>query len=549
MQSKIYPPSLDSADQHVVEFLTRSDPQMAAMVLLSSLLESCPPLRPSLSAKPLNDDYKRYFRAGDTGGIVLSSEEEPLNPEAVADGILSLADKKVDLGELFLLLLRTFAQLRSNELLESDEPSLTASHSFEQQMEQYRKHREELSETDTLVILNALIRLSEMLGPSMLKDIHQMVKTIHFVLKAKDIDQEIACISLGLLTTLVEAGPSERSKDEEDLLRTVLPDLERLSSNSDAQIAEMSVMLRASILARGVSTCAAPSKVLKTFDEIIQHARIDLASAVVPLRARGLVSLSKVVRSGSFNLMKDQINELVDIFMENLLHPDSYVYLAAVQGLSILGETYSNAVVPRLVDAVKDPRRSFEQRIKLSEALMFSARRIGEGVHRLGKVYVYAFLAGIRPPQGEVKLIKRPSLIEEVDPEAQPAAAPAVSKEAEPLAAATLRSSCLSNLAEVCTLLGWAIHPYVVDVVTCVLGVLQFETDASITSVAVRRGAVYLIDALLCAFGRNCFEIFPDYIKPLYDNLRWTRDRDSDQVVKYQTIQAIQRIDQFMGKC
>lgn len=152
-----------------------------------------------------------------------------------------------------------------------------------------------------------------------------------------------------------------------------------------------------------------------------------------------------------------RVHALVNVFQLQLHDAESYVYLAAIQGLAALADAHPDVAMPILVKALLDPTNSLETRIKLSEALLFAARRCGETLPMYGKLFVYAYLDCIRlPPSNEKHLerfqsavIKRAQLIQEVlvdDQEPTTGEMPHQLSDQELLAAATLRSSCLSNM-------------------------------------------------------------------------------------------------------
>lgn len=380
---------------------------------------------------------------------------------------------------------------------------------------------------------------------------------------------EILTICLGVVMTILEAGASTRSDAEEAQLRSLLPVLEVLSQHSRPEIAELASDARVKILVRGSDDqrMDAGHQDSKSFNEVLQEAQDDLSSALVPLRARGVVTLTKLVRKSqqqrSDPVWTPRIQELVRIFMKHLEDSESYVFLAAVQGLSTLADAHPDVAIPLLVSALRDRKQSLERRIKLSEALLFSAKRCGEMLPKYAKVFVYAYLDCIRPPPRPSARVQASSkhfqLIQEIGSEDDEAsAAQAAIEEAEgqeeDLVEATLRASCLSNLAEVCVLLQWSLQHFLVDVMTCVFGILQMElastkdtnSNRQQSVVAVRRGAAFLLKYLLQLMGWKVLELMPEQLKPMYHTLKVVERTDRDSVVVFHTRKALEALDDIM---
>ncbi|RLN45153.1 hypothetical protein BBJ29_003334 [Phytophthora kernoviae] len=410
---------------------------------------------------------------------------------------------------------------------------------------------------------------------------------------------EILTICLGVVMTILEAGSAHRKESEEQQLRAMLPVLENLSHNPRPEVAELASNARAQILSRDAvdrANSAINNERGQSFEEVLWEAEQDLSSKLVPLRARGVVSLTKLVRRSHSHAndveWTPRVHALAGVFLVQLHDAESYVFLAAVQGLAALADTHADIAIPALVKALSDSSSTLETRIKLSEALLFSAKRCGETLPKFAKLFVYAYLDCIRPPPSKRKHVeriqaeasRRVQLIQEVrGTEELDAHAEAENSEdgheseEELLAAATLRASCLSNLAEVCALLQWGLQPFLLDVLTCVFGVLQVELEleakhkpylqrASVDAkedeqhklkahkeeenqqrvVAVRRGAVFVLRYLVELLGWKILELMPDQLKPLYHTLKHVVRVDQDRVVVFHANRALTALGDVM---
>ena len=73
----------------------------------------------------------------------------------------------------------------------------------------------------------------------------------------------------------------------------------------------------------------------------------DLVDPLLPTRAHAIVELSTLLKNRNPKAMAN-IEILTDIFMENLYHEDSYIYLASIRALMSVALTYHQFVIPRL---------------------------------------------------------------------------------------------------------------------------------------------------------------------------------------------------------
>ena len=249
---------------------------------------------------------------------------------------------------------------------------------------------------------------------------------------------------------------------------------------------------------------------------------------------------------------------LMDTYARMAGDADSYVYLAAVQGLAALADALPGWCIPRLValfvasttstattaattaatatsvattnatatavapttgsatatvtssaDAVElmarpsPPPLPLSQRLKIGEAVVLSARRCGEAMPRYARFYVNAFVAAAR---------------ERSDREGEAGGgsggavggAGAIGVHGDSLESREryhFRASCLSNLAEVCQLLRWSLGRSSLDVVDLGVGILSMETGRSEEAVLARRGAAFLLGRLLKGAGEDVLQV------------------------------------------
>lgn len=225
--------------------------------------------------------------------------------------------------------------------------------------------------------------------------------------KDESSDDEETLLSIGsivvsLLVAVLELGEERRLPKEEEILSSLLPGLEVLSSLGDrkagagdtlsrleSEIAEMASHAVALIRSRGaVNTeegqAHAPKAPGVTIQEKICQAEQDLRSDQPPIRARGVVTLRHVAQSFTqkSNIKSSQgippkvkpliveidgndpghvdnnvatpsiLEQLMRLCLEILQDRESYVYLAAIQTLVAIADANAAKAVPLLGRAV-----------------------------------------------------------------------------------------------------------------------------------------------------------------------------------------------------
>ncbi|KAG7400464.1 hypothetical protein PHYBOEH_005492 [Phytophthora boehmeriae] len=612
----------------LLEMVLRTLPLRMSMSTLRAVLGQ---VAPAVSKQEVCQRFKAFQLVESSSHLMVTDEDltEPLKL-MVTQMVELLSSEELEksevVGELFASLLLTYMHVRKR-----DEPTnrFDQKDVIDEELSSwalYEGVKTPTSAEGVEMVLTLLLALIECLGPSVLRSANAILQCIGTVLATyttptmKLVDQEeqdgglvqsleeaeseeegdeILTICLGVVMTILEAGTEHRNESEEQQLSAMLPVLENLSHNPRPEVAELASNARAQILSRDAvdrTNSLINSKREQSFDEALREAEQDLSSKLVPLRARGIVSLTKLVRR-THSHAKDvvwtpRVHALAGVFLIQLHDAESYVFLAAVQGLAVLADTHADVAIPVLVKALGDSSNDLETRIKLSEALLFSAKRCGEALPKFAKLFVYGYLNCIRPPPSKRRQVeriqaeasRRVQLIQEVRGAEEPdlpveAGEPKHGHESEEelLAIATLRASCLSNLAEVCALLQWGLQPFLLDVLTCVFGVLQMELEieaeqrpylpcASIDTkddgqhnakkhkeeeyqqrvVAVRRGAVFVLRYLVELLGWKILELMPDQLKPLYHTLKHVVRVDQDRVVVFHASRGLTALDDVM---
>ncbi|KAJ6652483.1 hypothetical protein lerEdw1_011453 [Lerista edwardsae] len=267
----------------------------------------------------------------------------------------------------------------------------------------------------------------------------------------------------------------------------------------------------------------------------------------VPARAAALRTLSHLVEQRDPAALAAQ-EKLLQVFVENLEHEDSFVYLSAIQGAALLSDVFPAQVLPPLLAQYGSPRPgAVETRLKVGEALVRATRALGDMVspHRDG--LIRAFLRGARDPDS------------------------------------TLRASSLSNLGELCQILRFQLSPVLHElgpgrlllgfgadvhcvgrrhpshgqpcVKACVAVLIRGQEAAAsvascLTAVAktdpeagVRRAAVHVVVLLLRGLSAKATEVLQDVLLDLYRLLKSVVLREQDEVTVLHAQLALEELD------
>ncbi|CAM9294735.1 unnamed protein product [Scytosiphon promiscuus] len=473
----------------------------------------------------------------------------------------------------------------------------------------------------------------------------------------EDTGDTLCSVVLALLTTILELGEEERTAEEEVELRAMLGPLKALAAgHRSVEVAEMSSLLCASILSRGLTPEerreerervkaasagdgggsgggeegereARTARMLSALDA----AEEDLRSEAVPMRARGVVTLTRCVPyarhlderrwlgdvssysavcvltpfvfatiNDAFRLMRAilggntnasnlvsgaRVNmdtvvaqRLMDTYARMAGDGDSYVFLAAVQGLAALADALPGWCIPRLVGiftatsgsgakgaygsgadkaagagkaaaaaaAAASPAAPLplSQRLKIGEAVVLSARRCGDAMPKYAHFYVNAFVVAARersPSRQDTAGASTGGVEAKGAPSSLSSSSPSSLESKERY---HFRASCLSNLAEVCQLLRWSLGRFSQDLVGLGVGILSAETGASEEATLARRGASFLLGRVVRGAGEDVLEMVPAAeLRSAYRALKRCAEGDSDEITRAHARNGLASLD------
>eukprot|EP01117_Protostelium_nocturnum_P004751 TRINITY_DN1724_c0_g2_i2.p1 TRINITY_DN1724_c0_g2~~TRINITY_DN1724_c0_g2_i2.p1 ORF type:complete len:519 (+),score=153.13 TRINITY_DN1724_c0_g2_i2:265-1821(+) len=334
---------------------------------------------------------------------------------------------------------------------------------------------EESNETNRMPLLSLIMKMMETFGQSILKNVVQVCTLLKSILDSNEEDEEMIPLAVALLSQILSGNGSKIQKEEEFLLDQLLPNLEILEGHEDPKLAQIVHLLIEKITSRDPSVFGTnpEDEQHKDAEYDIPSVLKDLQSELLPTRAYALVCLRKIVLKNGPKA-EENLERFLGIFRDQMRHEDSFIYLNAIQGLMSLGDLFPEKVIINLLSFFVDPKHPELERLKLGEALLYVSKRCGETLPKYAPNLMNGFLAGTKDPMGSI------------------------------------RASSLSNLAELCKLMRFALHPYIREILECIFSVMNADKERE-----VRRGAVFAITLLLRGLGRDIFELIPDQLKAL----------------------------------
>uniref|UniRef100_A0A146M944 Transmembrane and coiled-coil domain-containing protein 7 n=1 Tax=Lygus hesperus TaxID=30085 RepID=A0A146M944_LYGHE len=441
--------------------------------LVSKIIEQCDPKKTYNSLMFANGSVK--FAFGENGGIKTEAGEEETDwdtaPELFLEGVMSKASVELKVRYFEVAL----------ESVTDDE--------FEKKLVGTKILSELASDDNVQENIN--------------KHPEPVIHFITRLLKSEEQDVEITCVGLMVISAMLDDPRYKmcRKWDAFKILVEPLKQFQEKTTNTELKV--LAGELRSTILSRGVITSTSKNKEeSKEFQpkNNVDEALKEAVDKLLPVRAHGLMSLAKLIlRKDKPTYAKRDV--LLCIFKENLKEEDSYVYLAAVEGLSALAASYPDDVLVSLTEQYRHLKIP-EVRLKVGETLIKVTRLLNEMAVVYKGELIGAYLQGCLDPDHLV------------------------------------RTSSLSNLGELCKILGFRIHMYLVDVFQLVSNILQTDRHPE-----PRRAAVMVVTLLLQGLGKDTFSTLQELVLELYRALKTVISTDKDDVTKLHAELALQELN------
>ncbi|XP_030437158.1 transport and Golgi organization protein 6 homolog isoform X5 [Gopherus evgoodei] len=258
--------------------------------------------------------------------------------------------------------------------------------------------------------------------------------------------------------------------------------------------------------------CPAGTPTAALSPQQLQELLLSAYDPEIPVRAAALRGLSRLIEQRDPDGLKAQ-EKLLKVFLENMEHGDSFVYLSAIQGVALLSDVYPEQILPCLLaqygcasPGTRGPQTA-ETRMKVGEVLMRVTRALGDMSCQYRAPLIHAFLRGARDPDS------------------------------------TLRASSLSNLGELCQRLHFQLGSVVQEVTSCLTAIVKTDSEAE-----VRRAAVHVVVVLLRGLSEKATEVLRDVLRDLYRLLKSVVVSDRDEVTVLHAQLALEELDDIVRR-
>lgn len=217
-------------------------------------------------------------------------------------------------------------------------------------------------------------------------------------------------------------------------------------------------------------------RIAKSLNKEIEEIFHDLKNPLVPIRAYGLDKLTKII-SRNTNEIKEVLPMLNDIISTMLLDTDTYVYLGAINALTVMGYYYIDEVLKLLLPQFTDRNKPILIRLKIGEAISKVIQKKGEGIVKYKSLLLDTYIHLLS--SNGIAGYKIQNTIKDSD---------------ESFEMINFRSSCLSTVGDICELCKWSIDMYLNDIIDICKGILEFERN---NDDLIRISSVFLLYKLV----------------------------------------------------
>ncbi|XP_062508817.1 transport and Golgi organization protein 6 homolog [Corticium candelabrum] len=343
-------------------------------------------------------------------------------------------------------------------------------------------------------------------------------------------------LAIGLTSALL-AAEQKVLKAHRTQINSLLPHLEVLSNeHPDSSTRELLCDIQIAIVTHGAVWSGISEKGDDNEDKVeetnglFRGAMEELLDPLLPVRAHGLRQLTSLIQKRDPEATSNS-DKLLLIFRQQLEHSDSYIYLAAINGLVALGDRFPDQVVsvlckqfalfygddngdvswrarglakPSVCDKEK-PRLNPDLRMKLGEALVKLTQLLGDLLPRYSQPLLSAVLCTV--------------------------------KDSDEL----VRASSMSNLATVCNRLQFSLGGVLHELLGCITAVVSHDP-----SPRVRRAAVLVVEKMITGLGKSCLEVMGDSIRDVYRLLKQVHASERDEQTRIQAEAALGELDSIM---
>lgn len=319
-------------------------------------------------------------------------------------------------------------------------------------------------------------------------------------------DDECVTIALVVLNTILENCSD--NKDIEKMFSNITPMLKKMAEDesglNNILCKEALSLIECNKPQQPETTCA--KAIANVFDPLL------------PVRAHGIIELTKLIDAKNPEAISKK-HLIFCLFQDQLKDSDSYIYLAAINGIASLGSLCTEDVLhvlcrefiqisdqPAYIQTSKDQNSLAELKMKIGDIIVKVTRKLGEMAVMHKTILLNTMLSACRHE----------------DP--------------------FIRASALSNLAEIALVLHYRIGSIIYEMLLCVWSVI--ETDPA---VECRRAAVMVVSSLLKGLGKETLTELKDNLLPIYRTLKELyRNPDEDPTVRLHAQIALEELNDIV---
>ncbi|KPJ06433.1 Transmembrane and coiled-coil domain-containing protein 7 [Papilio machaon] len=347
--------------------------------------------------------------------------------------------------------------------------------------------------------LLSVISESSKINECLKKSPQTVFKFIEYFLQENKNNSECETIALILLNTIL---PNINDLKLTIRLKKLIPILEKISNdelNTNSILSNEAILL---INGGRINKSNSP------YEKAVSNAFDNL----LPTRGHGIIELTKLID-------KQDVETISKRHLEQLKDADSYIYLAAINGIASLAMHCSEDVLNVLckeflnisttfgsIETREMQNKTQEMRLKIGDIIVKVTKRLGDMsiVHKT--ILLNTMLTACR--------------------------------DHDPL----IRASALSNLAEIALVLHYRIGSIIYEVLLCIESII--ETDRAMEC---RRAAVMVISSLLKGLGKETLIELKEHLLPLYRTLnKLYKDPNEDHAVKLHAQTALEELNDIV---
>ncbi|XP_059060492.1 transport and Golgi organization protein 6 homolog [Achroia grisella] len=328
----------------------------------------------------------------------------------------------------------------------------------------------------------------------------------HFIVENQDSSND-ECITIALILLNTILSNSNKTKELDKTLNGLIPVLKAMSVKTASYN---------NILCEEAISLLTSKDVIKSETEF-GKAMTDVFDDLLPVRTHGVIALTKLIEANDPETISKKYY-LFCLFQEYLKDSDSYVYLYAINGIASLGTYCTEDVLHVLcrefleiscdnnLQDKANQNKVAEMRMKIGDIIVKVIKKLGDMAIVYKTLLLNTVLCGCRDD--------------------------------DPL----IRTSALSNLAEIALMLHYKIGSIIYEVLHCIWCIL--ETDKA---VECRRAAVMVIGSLLKGLGKEVLIELKETLLPIYRTLKSLyRDNNEDQVLRLHAQLALEELNDIV---